>query len=312
MSNNICSICKSKNFPVDFSKIKERKIKNFINTNRINKDDYSIMIKKCNCNKKAHKFCILLNIIFNYELKCQDCNTFYNISVVKSPDKSQKCQTLCTLLFLIFIHIIFYGVSAGLVLFKLEDFKRTDFNKIIKDKLLIPQLFFALLVFGINSYLLYKSIKSSVIKFKCCYKYFININENGSKTVNDQKYFEPIYGFYRYFNNDRLRFLICKRNANFFSNRINYNREYQNFIKNNNSEYRNMSNGNGFKEYSNYNKNNNDEILKLKNIYAKNNLINEDEKDENTNRNQTKKEIITFGNINNMESAKEEEKIEKN
>ena len=65
MKNNICSICKQKNLSIDFTKLKNLTIKNFINNNRINKEDYSNMIKKCNCNEMSHKFCILLNIIFN-------------------------------------------------------------------------------------------------------------------------------------------------------------------------------------------------------------------------------------------------------
>ena len=40
MKNNICSICKQKNLSIDFSKLKQLKIKNFINNNRINKEDY--------------------------------------------------------------------------------------------------------------------------------------------------------------------------------------------------------------------------------------------------------------------------------
>ena len=307
MNNNICSICKTKNFPVDFARLKERKIINFINTNRINKDDYSIMIKKCNCNKKAHKFCVLLNILFNYELKCPDCNTFYNIAVTKIPDNGHKCQIISLLVFLIFIHIILYGVCAGLVLFHLEDFKMTDFKTIDKDKLLISQFFFALILFVLNSYLLYKSIKSAVQNFKFCYKYFININENGSKTIDDKKFFSPLFGFYVYFNKDMINNLVYKRNATFLSNKINYNKEFQNMFKKNRNEYKSLLNGNGIKEYNN--KNDKDEILKLKNSYSKNNnLINEEEKDDNTNRVHGKKETITFGNINNIETAKEEEK----
>ena len=144
MNNNICSICKHKDLSIDFSKIKSMKIKIFINNNRINKEDYFILIKKCNCNKRAHKFCILLNIIFNYELKCQDCNSFYNISVTRNKDNTEKCKIILLFIFLIFIHIILYGCSAFLIIFNIDKFEMNDFKKIKEEKYINAQFFLLL------------------------------------------------------------------------------------------------------------------------------------------------------------------------
>ena len=281
MNSNICSICKQKNLPIDFSKIKSIKIKNFINNNRINKEDYSIMIKKCNCNKKVHKFCILLNIIFNYELKCPDCNCFYNITVTKNKDNSEKCKIISIIIFLTIIHIILYGCCAGLVIFNINKFKMNDFTTIKKDKYMHIQYFFALILLILNTYLISRSIKSLILRFKFCYKYFININEKSSNNnIDDSKYFRPLYGFYRSFYNQRLRYLVCKRNENFFSNRINYNKDFQNLIINNNKEFQHISNGRKDFYNNNINNNKNKDILKLKN--SENNSLleksNEDDK----------------------------------
>ena len=59
----------------------------------------------------------------------------------------------------------------------------------------------------------------------------------------------------------------------FFSNRFLYNKDFQNFIKKNNIEFQNISNGN--KNFSIQNNiNNNEDILKLKDSYDnKNNII---------------------------------------
>ena len=260
MKNNICSICKEKDLSIEFSKIKELKIKKFINNNRVNKDDYSNMIKQCNCNEVSHKFCILLNIIFNYELKCQKCNTFYNITITQDSDKRKKCQIICLMISLFVIHIIFYGLCAVLIIFDLEAFKITKFKEESKTKYTYMQYFFALVIFIINTYLFVFTIKFINERFKESYLYFININEKSSKNKDDKDYFSPLYNFYKTFNNDKLGYLVYKRNITYFSNRIIYNKDQQNFIKKNNIEFQDLSNGD--KKYPIFNKE--EDILKLK------------------------------------------------
>ena len=91
----------------------------------------------------------------------------------------------------------------------------------------------------------------------------------------DSKYFSSLYGFYREFNNDHLRYLLCKRNEIFLYNRISYNKDYQNFIKNNINEFKIILSGS--KDNSPKNFKNNEEILKLNsnvNNNINNNLIN--------------------------------------
>ena len=271
MNNNICSICKHKDLSIDFSKIKSMKIKIFINNNRINKEDYSKFIKKCNCNKKAHKFCILLNIIFNYELKCPDCNCFYNITVTRNKDNKEKCKIILLLILLVIIHIILYGCCALLIIFNLEKFQMNDFKKIKEEKFMNTQFFFSFILFFLNSYLFYKSIKYIVNRFQYCYKYYININDKSSNNIDDSKYFTPLYGFYRDFNKVRLRYLLCKRNEIFFSNKISYNKDYQNLIKSSINEL----NGNKPNSHKNNKNDNNDEILNLNNNVNNNMNTNE-------------------------------------
>ena len=58
----------------------------------------------------------------------------------------------------------------------------------------------------------------------------------------------------------------------FFANKICYNKDFQNLIKNNNLEFQHVSNG--YKDYSNYNKiNENEQLLKINNKNDKNNII---------------------------------------
>ena len=273
MRNNICSICKQKNLSIDFSKIKILKIKKFINNNRINQEDFLNMIKKCNCNEMTHKFCILLNILFNYEIKCQNCNSFYNIVITKESDKLEKCKIFLLMIYFFFIHLILYGICAFLIVFDINKNEFSDFN-FCPNLYLYSQYFFAFILFVLNTYLFYKTIKSIISRFKQSYKFFININEKCSNNIDDSKYFKPLYDFYRYFNKDRLRYLVYKRNGVFFGNKFLYNKDFQNLIKKNNIEFQNISNGNRKFSIQN-NINNNEDILKLKDSYDnKNNNIN--------------------------------------
>ena len=264
-NNNICSICNQKDISLDYSKLKLRKLNQFINNNRLNKDEIYTMIKKCKCNKNVHRLCILLNIAFNYEIKCPDCNTFYNIKITKTINSIKKCKVIFSLLFLLLIHIILYGGCAVLILFDLDKFEVNDLKKNHKKDLIYMQYFFALVLFLLNTYLIYMTIKSKRNKFSHCYKYYINIEDKNSSNIEDDKYFKPLYGFYKELNKDKLRNIICKRHKAFFYNRIYINKEYQNFIINNNIEYQHLSNGN--KEYSmnnNHNNKDNDALLKIK------------------------------------------------
>jgi hypothetical protein len=276
-NNNICSICKQNNLSIDFSKIKSAKIKKFINNNQLGKEDLLTKIKKCKCNNNVHKFCILLNVIFNFELKCSDCNTFYDIVVIKKKNSIMKCKLIIFATFLFLIHIILYGCCAALVLINLKHFKMNDFSNPYDEKYLLMQYFFAIILFILNSYLFYLSIKSMIMRFKKCYFYYIDIKEKSSNNpINDAKYFTPLYEFYRYFNNDKLRHLVCKRNEIFFYNKITYNNDFKNFIKKNSTEF-NLSNGNqNFIKF-----NNNEEILKLNNS-NKNMISNDSNNEDNT------------------------------
>ena len=103
------SICKKKELPVDLFNIKSYKVKKLLATNRINKEDLSTLLKKCNCKIQVHRFCILLNVIFNYEIKCPECNNFYNVKVSREISGSRRCKESCYYIFLFIIHLILYA-----------------------------------------------------------------------------------------------------------------------------------------------------------------------------------------------------------
>ena len=101
--DNICQICKNDKITINIKKIYDKRLKAIINEINKKDKDLSILIKKCNCqnNKdKAHKICLLLNIIFNFDLKCDECKTEYNIYISK---KKKVIRNV-----VIYVHFYFY------------------------------------------------------------------------------------------------------------------------------------------------------------------------------------------------------------
>ena len=86
--SNKCSICNSENLALDISKTRNNKLKKILT--QIDKED---LINKCKCSneeKVVHKICLLLNVIFNFETKCRQCKSNYNISIDKTINNSKK------------------------------------------------------------------------------------------------------------------------------------------------------------------------------------------------------------------------------
>ena len=102
-----CCLCKGDQLPD--SVFKKREIKSLLSKFKMKQPDLSTLINKCNCTKnspKAHKLCLLLNIIYNFELKCPECNTEYNISTKITNLSAQKILNLVALILVLLINIL--------------------------------------------------------------------------------------------------------------------------------------------------------------------------------------------------------------
>lgn len=119
---NTCSICNSDKLPIDVSKKSKYEIKILLSRFKLKEAELSNLIKKCNCTKtspKVHKLCILLNVLYNFELKCNECNTNYNIVVNHKKNSARNIYKFCSLILYLLINIILYGSSAFLILYPL-------------------------------------------------------------------------------------------------------------------------------------------------------------------------------------------------
>ena len=237
----ICSICHKKKLDIKQNYPKLKKVYN----ENLNNNELSELIKKCNCNSNnnnyiqksnnsevyAHKYCILLKIIFNFEIKCENCNTIYNIKIDKKLDKNKKKILLVTFLIIYVIHLFIYLFCMFLLFI----------NVILKENIPILykhlSVFFGFLILILNSIFLYFSIVNNIQKYKNnIYKYTINIFDaidelnNKNCIINKgNEFFYLIFQFYQWFYNQSMKHLINNLNKNIINNKIIY--LYENSIK---------------------------------------------------------------------------------
>ena len=294
-----CGICKSDKLPDNI--FNKREIKSLLSKFKMNSSDLSSIITKCNCNKstpKAHKLCALLNVIYNFELKCPECNTDYNLSVKILNIPAKKICNIIKLLLVLLINIIIYGACALLILYPLVIDKEYQ-NGEEKKMFFISFCFFGALLFLINIYLTYITFVMFLFKNPNDSNDYImevkDINDQ-NKNKNSDKHYKLLYKFFRGFYGTQIRYLVSKKHRIIFISKGygQFNKELQEIIIKNNIECE--------KEMEE-NNNGGEEILGLKNnrINSKSNK----EKEKNNINNNVEK---SNGNIDNSDSSEEDNK----
>ena len=297
---NTCSICNSDKLPLDISKKSKYEIKILLSRFKLKEAELSNLIKKCNCTKtspKVHKLCILLNVLYNFELKCNECNTNYNIVVNHKKNSARNICKFCSLILYLLINIILYGSSAFLILYPLL------INKDCEKKLFHIYFFFGGLIFLLNSYFIYVTILSILYQNpEDINDYTVDVKDisEPNKNKNLDKYFALLYKFYRYFYKTQIRYLIGKKHKNvYISKGYGYfNKDLKDLIIKNNKEiFKERRPNNGGNDILNLNKinydNNGFNISQEKIKDNKNNKNNNNNLDEQSN-----------GNIENNENVK--------
>ena len=244
-SSLICSICHKNSLDIKQNNSKLKKIfneifkntelaeliqkckcKNIINTNKIEKKDSYFY---------THKYCILLKILFNFEIKCKACNTIYNIKIEKRIDKKKKIYLFIAFLIIYMMHLLIYLFCMFLLFI----------NVVLKEYIKIPYKhiipFFGIIFFFINSLFLYFSIiKNIKIRKTYFYKYSINIfdiNRKNKKIINkDNEQYKLAQEFYQWFYSQSIINLLINKNKKFIINKGNYtyNNNIREYIKKNN------------------------------------------------------------------------------
>ena len=178
----ICSICNKAILDINLNFIHNSKQREKIKEN-LKYIQPSEFIKICICknlkkdinndyNLYAHKYCILLKIIYLLEIKCEKCNTAYNIKINKKIDLKRKLSLFVVFLLIYIIHLLVY--LFGIMLFVGVIFKK--FSNIKKYNNIIYFSIAILLI--INSFILYFSIVNNIVYYKYIYNYTINLLTN--------------------------------------------------------------------------------------------------------------------------------------
>ena len=233
-----CPICNSENININLSKIRNIKLKKMLSNLETDK-----LINKCKCSnedKKVHKICLLINIIYNFEIKCRLCKNNYNISVEKTINNSKKLCKLFSYLFLTLFHIILFAASVLLIIYKFVIKKETD--NLESKKFGHISIFFGIIIFLINLLLITITYSNFIDKNETdIYDYKINVfdeEESNKMNNNSDKFYSLLYDFYRYFHNSRTRYLISKnyKSLFFLSGYGNHNKDINKLIKENHEE----------------------------------------------------------------------------
>ena len=282
----ICSICKMDKIPIISSEIKEKKIKELFSIFEKKSLDPSILIKKCNCHnntEKVHKFCLLLNIIFSFELKCNECKASYNIDLSKSKNKHKYLCNLISFIFLLLFHLILYAGSIFLMLYVLIINKNVK-NDFEENKLYYTYNFFGGIILIINSVLILITFSYCLDKNnKDIYDYFIDvkdINEQNKFDKNSNRFYSLLYKYYRCFYNSQIRYLISKKQEHMYISKGYgyFNKDLKEYIIKSNEEIK-LKKEEKNKEEIKLN-NGAENILSL-NLKKDNKILNENQKNNN-------------------------------
>ena len=241
-----CSICHKSVF--DIIAINNSK-RNKILQELMQSIDFSELIKKCNCKNNseflyAHKFCILLNILYKYETKCEKCKEDYNIKIVKKFDKKRFINLFLIFVFIYIIHLFIFLFCMFLLFINviLKEYVKKN-NKLIQYKHIF--IFFGIIIFIINSFFLYFTIIINIKKFKVnIYKYIIDIldYEDTKEKKEKNKITSDILllkEFFEWGHFQPVKYLINDMGKKYFFNSIysSYLKKVNNIIDKNNREY---------------------------------------------------------------------------
>ena len=306
-----CSICKCDKISINLINKNQNELKILKTKLKLKESEYSNIIKICNCTKKspkAHKLCILLNILYNFNLKCSECNADYNIVVTNHINTSRKVLNICSLICNLFINLIIYGASVFLILNPLIIDKNKD-NNPEKNKFEHIFYFFGGLIFILNTFFIYVTISCILFNnHENINDYSIDIKDinETNKSKNTDKYYNMLYMFFRYFYKTQIRFLIDKKHKSIYISRGYgyFNKELKDIIIKNNIECgKEYKLNNGGEDILNINKN----INKNDKNYKENEISNgniENNELGNVKRSSTLKEK---GNKNKENKPKENE-----
>ena len=290
--NNICNLCYKKIINIDSFRFDTKKLKKTLEKG-ININE---LIFPCKCKEfLCHKICLIIKILTDFKLHCEECKIKYNIKLTKIKNKKLSFFNKIRFSFYFFIIILFYFIGFFLIFYK----RLT--KKLYRNCIILS----GILIIIINSVFLWITIKLYLNMRKTqTFDYTININDyDKAKFFYDNwTFYEPFYLFFCWFFNVRNKYELMELRAKHL------------FIKKINNSY--IEN---YKLIPSINEENNEEIINLNkngNINNENiNLINSIknyEEDNQINRNNKSITIVKIEGNKIHVSSNNNSKIEIN
>ena len=198
--NNICNLCYKKIINIDSFTFDTKKLKKTLEKG-ININE---LIFPCKCKEfLCHKICLIIKILTDFKLHCEECKMKYNIKLTKLQNKKLSMFNNIRFSFYFFIIILFYFIGFFLVFYK----RLT--KKLYRNCIILS----GIIIIIINTFFLWITIKLYLnIRKSQTYDYTININDyDKAKFFHDNwNFYEPFYLFFCWFFDVRNKYELME------------------------------------------------------------------------------------------------------
>ena len=210
--NNICNLCYKKIINIDSFSFETKKLKNtFEKEMNINE-----IIFPCKCKDfMCHKICLIIKILTEFKLHCEECKIKYNIKLTKIKNKKYSMYNKIRFSFYFLVILFIYFLGFFLVFYK----------KITKNLYRNCAILIGIIIILINSYFFWILMKVYLNMRKTqTFDYTININDYDKAKFfyDDWKFYEPFYLFFCWFFEVRNKYELMElRSKHLYIKKIN-------------------------------------------------------------------------------------------
>ena len=201
--NNICNLCYKKIINIDSFSFETKKLKNtFEKEMNINE-----IIFPCKCKDfMCHKICLIIKILTEFKLHCEECKIKYNIKLTRIKNKKYSMYNKIRFSLYFLIILFFYFLGFFLIFYK----------KITKNLYRNCAILIGIIIILINSYFFWILMKVYLNMRKTqTFDYTININDYDKAKFfyDDWKFYEPFYLFFCWFFEVRNKYELMELRA---------------------------------------------------------------------------------------------------
>ena len=201
--NNICNLCYKKIINIDSFSFETKKLKNtFEKEMNINEIIYPCKCKDFMC----HKICLIIKILTEFKLHCEECKIKYNIKLTRIKNKKYSMYNKIRFSLYFLIILFFYFLGFFLIFYK----------KITKNLYRNCAILIGIIIILINSYFFWILMKVYLNMRKTqTFDYTININDYDKAKFfyDDWKFYEPFYLFFCWFFEVRNKYELMELRA---------------------------------------------------------------------------------------------------